>query len=1334
MDKNPFDGLALLHDLVPFLPVDRLHAILHNTPLPDEADGVALFADISGFTPLAEQLSRELGPERGAEELNTQVNYTFVGLIDAVDRYHGSVLRFSGDALLAWFTGRESTQRAVTAAQAMRAFMQAVNPVLPWLQLKIGIGTGWTKRFNPGDPTQGIYDVLAGEAIIQMARAEQLAQPGQIIISPEVGQGIEGLFQTEIISDDGYLRVKPTIFVPESDIPSRWTSIRWMEYLDRAWDLVTQFRPYLPAPIFDRIKSGSGGYMTELRMVTPLFIHFSGIDYATQDAASQLNEMVRVAQGIIGEHDGYLNEVGVDDKGSFLVVLFGAPTSMENPPQRAAYTALELMQRLPYIKNLHLGLTVGRLFTGTVGSPMRRAYAVIGDEVNLAARLMGRAQPGELLANHTAVDLARDFAWEALPPMRVKGKTAPVRVYKMLGLADITRPIFPMGHFVARIKELAELNWALDTGNSQRSHTLLMIGDPGLGKSHLLGKFEDMLKERGITGLVGIGRNIERQTPYRAWRDVFQQYFEINMYPSLEEQRQHILTRMNQINPELAPRAPLLNDILHVDFPENRFTESLEPAERHSALVNMLTTLLLAWLEEDALAITLDNAQWLDALSWDLVYEIAQQIPDRQLTLLLSMRPFKDDAPRPYRLLAALENTRQLILKPLDPANAKTLIAEQLGIHNVPQNVADLVLEKTGGNPFFIKEVTNVLLDNGILVVAADQVVLKGNPDAFKLPDTVQSTVRSRIDRMTPEQQTLLKVAAVIGPQFTRRALKAIQPLRLSEQALQTCLNALDSIDVRRVDTQGPDEVYEFQYAITRDVAYNALSFSQRRQLHRAVAQWSEQEYQQNLAPYYGILTHHWNLAEDHDKERHYSYLAGVRAAAQYANDNAIAYLVRALELMPTTDTEQLYDTLARLEDLYHLKAARDEQQTILSTISVLAEDQNDDDMLARAHYLWARLYESMSQYAACIESAEKAIVAAGRTHNLEFIALSSVIKGLALMHMGSYREAQLVLAEIYIPEDDRIEAWRQDVLGATLARMGDYNVALEVYKSAQTKGNAAGDRAAVGTTLNNMGDAYMGLGDYEQASRHYWRALTIRRAIGDRQGEAVTLSRLGELSLETGDYEQALEYLEETRGIFQLIDDPAGEAAALHNIGKVQSDRRDFLAALGSFNRASDIRQQIGDQRGIALSLLDLALVETELGDLDSAEYHLKHAMRVSEELPPATRRRFDIMLDALTSRVALRRGNKRLALHYIEEVYQAVEKEDLNELPSLITACTLGFEVTIANDRMEECRYFLEKAYQQLIKRAERINDPEKRTRYLLKVPSHRELMILYERHMKS
>ncbi|MBN1967724.1 MAG: tetratricopeptide repeat protein, partial [Anaerolineae bacterium] len=1174
----------------------------------------------------------------------------------------------------------------------------------------------------------GVYDVLTGPPIDQIAQAESRAAPGQIVLTPEASATVGERFRQEQIGG-GFTRLASTIVAPTLPGSTRWPSIRWLDHVDRAWELVEACRPYLPAPLYERLLSGHGTYMTDLRTVTPLFMRFSGLDYTAPEAGTQLDELVRAAQMIVSQHGGYLSEVNVGEKGSVMVALFGAPVALENPAARAAQATLILHQELPHITGLQIGITCGKLFAGTVGGPMRRAYAVIGDEVILAARLMIRARPGETLANGLAQEMADEFSWQTLPPMRLKGKIAPTRVYRLLNVVTMREPLLPAGRIIARTNEITALDWAVKAVQENQRRLLIMVGEPGLGKSHLISEFAAMLRERGITTLMGAGRSVEQQIPYRTWRDVFTNYFDLNRETSLDQRREQVLGRLAQIAPELVQHAPLLNDILQLDYPEDAHTQALEPAARHTALVKLLVTLLQAWLDEDALGLVIDNVQWLDTLSWDLLYRITQQIADRPLSILVSMRPFVERPPVVFTELHALPHVRQLVLAPLSMEDAALLATAHLGVDRLPESLRQLIIQRAGGNPLFIKEIATMLRESGTIAVQDGEAVIKGDPQDLQLPDTIQGVVRSRIDRLPPDQQVLLKVASVIGMQFGFQTLEDVHPLHLAEDALRANIDALCEHDLQLVDTLEDDLVYTFRYATTREVAYGSLSFFQRRQLHRAVALWYEHRYQDNLAAYYSLLAHHWHEAEHQSYERHYSFLAGVQAAAQSANDNAIGYLERALDLTPDDRPDLRIETLLHLEALYHLGGDRERQLTTLDRLSALvALPLASAAQQAEVETRWSGYCLSIAAYDASIEAATRAFTLAESAGLRHLMGLSSVHRGQALLGQGRYPEACEQLNRVYAEEDNDIEALRNNAIGAARLQAGTLDEAQEAFASALAHAEAAGDRSAIAEAHDFLGRIYETLGDYEQAIWFYRRALAVRREIGERQGEATTLTQTGTLALRTGDFELARRLLEQAREAHLAVGARAGEAEALNRLGRLAYERGDYEGAAELLVQARDILSEVGDHLGVGRVLVDLAMTATARDDMREAEHYLGEALAVEEEMNrQEALERF--VCFGLMGLLALRLGNAEAALAHIEAVLEAVETHGLVAIPYAVDISLICHDVLTVSDDNERAHQILRAAYDLVMSRADRIIDLERRTRYLLTVPGNREIIARFE-----
>jgi response regulator RpfG family c-di-GMP phosphodiesterase len=426
---------AFVEPLSVYLPMDRRQALVRGEALPDRTAGAALFADISGFTPLTAALARELGLRRGAEELTWLLNEVYGVLIAEVHRFGGSVIGFSGDAITCWLDG-DSGQRAVACGLAMQGAMvpfgsvqtPAGTPVS--LAIKVAVATGPVRRFLVGDPDIQNVEVVAGRTLERLADAERQAKPGEVVATADV------LEQTGMQVRVGEWRVDRETrgrFAVVAELAGSVPSLPWPELPPNALpDRVC--RPWLWPEVLERVTSGTKQFLAELRPVVALFVKFGGIDYDADDGAGRkLDAFVRWVQAIVHDHRGMLVQLTVGDKGSYLCAAFGAPVAHQDDEAHAVQAALALAlppPELSFLAGLQMGLAKGRMRTGAYGSTTQRTYGIQGDKTNLAARLM-QAAAGSILCDEAVYQAVRaHIGFQALPPIQVKGKAEPIAVYR----------------------------------------------------------------------------------------------------------------------------------------------------------------------------------------------------------------------------------------------------------------------------------------------------------------------------------------------------------------------------------------------------------------------------------------------------------------------------------------------------------------------------------------------------------------------------------------------------------------------------------------------------------------------------------------------------------------------------------------------------------------------------------------------------------------------------------------------------------------------------------------------------------------------------------------
>ena len=416
---------------------DRRRALAEGRELPDRVQGAALFADISGYTPVTEALAEELGSQRGSEELTANLNRVFHAVIEELDRVDGDVIYFSGDAITCWIDGDDGV-RATACGFAMQEALARVGEVRTpggqtfQLALKVAVAVGPARRFVVGDPDIQLIEVLAGQLIDALAAAEHLANEGEVVLEQSAFESLEGrveVVERRVDAESGRSAAvvrQLTVPVPETPDVEAHHALS-----------VELVRPWLLPAVYERLRTGRGEFLAELRPATPVFVRFTGIDYDTDDdAIEKLDEFIRRSQSVFEEHGGHLLQLTLGDKGAYLYGVFGSPqrTRTTLPARRPPPSGSSRSTARRPRASIQIGIAKGRPRSGTYGHALRRTFVCLGDAVNLAARLMSHAWPGQVITTADVQDEAGEaFTWEQMDDVTVKGKEEPVSAFALTG-------------------------------------------------------------------------------------------------------------------------------------------------------------------------------------------------------------------------------------------------------------------------------------------------------------------------------------------------------------------------------------------------------------------------------------------------------------------------------------------------------------------------------------------------------------------------------------------------------------------------------------------------------------------------------------------------------------------------------------------------------------------------------------------------------------------------------------------------------------------------------------------------------------------------------------
>jgi class 3 adenylate cyclase len=794
--------------------------------------GVVLFVDISGFTPLTERLARR--GAAGAESMAKILNAFFGATVDEIGEFGGDVIDFAGDALFALWAGDDDpSQRAKAAidcALALHRSAAARTTEHVRLAIKATIGVGDVSLIRlGGEALSAVQTVMAGSAVLEATTIGLAAEPGDTLLSSRASASLDAshFAPAGVTKPDA----PPVVRVIEGFQTGR----RALPSPPPLEDGVTLAQWVAPA-VLERVRRGQDEWLSEFRRLTSVFVKLVGLSYEDDAEIAEAHDAVVTIQPIVDSLGGRVQQFVVDDKGTVLLLEFGLPPrAHEDDAARAVQAALHIESALSELGiRTAIGITTGRAFCGPIGSDLRREYAVVGDVVNLAARLM-QAGLDDVLCDATTVRAIPGLDYETLDPIRVKGKSNPVPVFRPYAAGD-ARPRRTAAPLQGRESESEAIEAALRGPRP----IVLLEGEAGIGKSRLISELVERHERDGARVLFGAGHGIESATPLFAWRGVYQQILGLDEVPENRGARRRHMRRRLRSHPEWMELAPLLNPIVDLGLPETGVTGPMDDRQRAGRTRDLLLSLLVdATVPADTLLV-LEDTHWFDSASWALLLRVVNETPG--LRMLVTSRPTEADSPRSVAALGIAE-TAHLRLGPISASETAAIAAAALGSDDLGPALAQWIHARAEGHPFFAEELALALRDNGLVRVEPERATLVDPQRADELlPDTVQGVIVSRFDALDPDAQTVLRVASVLGREFARRDLVGALARVAGDVDLEHSLRSLAAAGMLGAGSRGDASTHRFKHAITRDVIYEAMLYAQRRRLHGAVGTWLEQE------------------------------------------------------------------------------------------------------------------------------------------------------------------------------------------------------------------------------------------------------------------------------------------------------------------------------------------------------------------------------------------------------------------------------------------------------------------------------------------------------------
>jgi class 3 adenylate cyclase/tetratricopeptide (TPR) repeat protein len=889
----------------------------------------------------------------------------------------------------------------------------------------------------------------------------------------------------------------------------------------------------------------------EHRQVTVAFVHFDGTDAliegsGAETAAESLGELVHDVQDAVGRHGVSFLASDIDRDGGKLILAAGAPLASGNDEERMLLALREIADR-GRIVPVRIGVNRGHVFAGDIGPSYRRTYTVMGDAVNLAARLMAAAGPGQILASESVLERSRTaFGTDALDPFHVKGKAKPVQAYSVGSVAGAKkgdgRVRIPL---IGRDEEMTILLGSLESARGQAGRVVEIIGEPGIGKSRLVEELRDQAE--GVLTLSLACELYAASTPYAPFRVLLGAL--LGVTEPDEEGAGRLRLVIERTAPHLLPWLPLVALPLGIEMPPTPETRELEERFRRARLEQVIGELLTLLLPSPTLLVV-EDAHWMDEASADLLGHIAAEVPGLPWLICVTRR----DVDTGF-VAAGAPHVMAIRPPPLAPQDAVALVDAATEESPLNPHQISALAERSGGNPLFLQE----------LLAASGQV-----DSVEALPGSVEALIMARIDGLPAKDRALLRRASVLGETFAGVLLDAVLP--------DGAPTGGDPVWSRLQDFLAKDKLgtYRFGHALVRDAAYETLPYRLRRDLHSRVGDTIERT-AGAAGDQAELLSLHFFHAHRFEEAWRYSLVAGERARALYANVEAAEFFQRAL------------DSAKRGEDVSPMDQAR-VQEALGDVCRPIGEFGKADEAYRRARRLLQEnpLWESrlMLKQARIREHV-------GRSRQ----AVRWIRRAQELIDGTTGREALRQRAQLAVS------------FAGICRDRGRHAEAIEWCWRAIRQAEAAGDRDALAHAYYVLDAVYVeDLGRHEQAT-HSEKALAIYEELGDLSSQAIVLNRMGIAAYYRGQWSQALDFYERARAAWVKAGDVANAAFGTINVGEILSDQGRAEEAEARFREALRVWKAAGDDSGVFYALSNLGRVAARAGRYDEALSLLEEA-----------------------------------------------------------------------------------------------------------------------------
>ncbi len=1145
---------------------------------------VSLFVDIVGFTPLTQGLMKH-GKE-GAEILSDIINEIFEPSTNLVSQFKGIIANFEGDAFTAIFKNQDylkSIQCAIEIRKLLKVFIAKTKFGNFKLKVRIGLAFGdisW--RILKTQPYHKYYFV--GNTIENSAIAQKISQPGEIIIHHSLKKKLGILYSGKFIKR-GFYKLKTFIDL-ELDRLSQ-------SHYEVDPDIQSKF---IPAKISEMKTHG------EFRNVVPLFISFKEKRNSRIDIGKLIKEVVDLSH----QYGGYFNKVDFGEKDRIILVLFGAPMGIEKPITRAVEFSNKILKNYQTKLHIRFGLSYRVVYAGIIGGSSAAEYTVMGEEVNLAARIAMESDWNKICYDKKVSKLIeKKYESRLFKKAKLKGFRKPISIFEFSKRRLSERDSSHV-RFFGREKELKGLRKIVSRLMKEKKFDGLIYidGPAGIGKSTLVSELRNSINKEYVFWFHLKCAEIIR-SGFNPVKYFIMKYFNISIDAAENINKKnfnkHFQVFINAVQDKNLKKRlqhsksviASLGDITSKDS----FYEKLNAKGKYDNTIFAFKDFIRAHAGIKPVILEIEDGHWIDNDTINILKNLLINIEDIPVILLITNR-LNDDGTL-IRLPIENVKTVNFNLKNLSENSVKDYVEDLLG-DKVSKSVIQHILEKSQGNPFYIEQMILFIKESGI----PTEIISRGKleQEITKIPREINEIIVARIDRLKTELKETVKTASILGQIFSIKIIKAL--LRNPNT-----LDYVKKVEDEAIWNSITEMKYIFSHALIRDSVYEMQLKKTVRKLHALAGKAIEKAYSRNLKTHYEELAYHFENAGDIEKTKEY-----LMKAINYAKDNYQNHKVIKLynQLIPyIKDKKQLLKYYLDLVVILQLVCDWKSFLNVIKKLQKIAKAINDKTALAKSYSMHSRLliYSGKGKKAIrLLKLAEKYML-----KEKNEIALSNIYGNISIYYRSifnfnktkKYIEKLLKIGKKL--KEDKINALGYGLLGILYAKKGDFKEALKYFKNEYKIRLKAKDKHNAAIVLGNIGISYYNLSDYQNAMKCLKKHLKVSQELGDRFGEARVYLSLGNYYAEKGDSGKALENYNNSIEMYKEIGFADNIATAWGNIATVYMDLKDYLKAedilvkqLKFYSTKSEIDKALPVQQNI----VDVYL---KLGEFKKAEKYMK-------------------------------------------------------------------------------------------------------------------------------